>query len=163
RDRRGIQAADSWPRDCPPTALKCASGRAQASPYRQICSRSCSQASSCPWPCGSSDDCEQPAPAYRYRPAPELPGALAFKDREENDLCLAHDILERHHSDLAEPAVGRIVAIVAHHEIVVGRHRIDLGIVGKAIVNQIECVIAHAVWKCFLPAFDRRIARAFFR
>ena len=36
--------------------------------------------------CGSSHDREQPAPAHRPRPAPELPGALTFADREEDDL-----------------------------------------------------------------------------
>ena len=77
------------------------------------------RAPSCPWPCGSSDDREQPAPAHRHRPAPELPGALALEDGEENDLRLADDILERHHADLAEAAVGRIVAVVAHHEIMI--------------------------------------------
>ena len=97
------------------------------------------------------------------RPAPELPGALALIDGEEDDLRLADDILERHHSDLAETAVGRVVAIVAHHEVVVGRHGVDLRVVGKTVIDQIERIIAHAVRQCFLPALDRRVARAFFR
>jgi len=46
--------------------------------------------------CGSPDDREQPAPAYRQRPAPDVPGGLAVADREKDDLCLADEVLERH-------------------------------------------------------------------
>ncbi len=35
---------------------------------------------------GSSNDLEQPVPAHRPGPAPDLPGALALADREEDDL-----------------------------------------------------------------------------
>src|SRR5664280_3772055 len=115
-------------------------------PYRRICSRSGPRAPLCPfpWPYGSSHNREQPVPAHRHRPTPELPGALALIDGEENDLRLADDILERHRADLAEAAVGGIVAIVAHHEIMAGRHGVNLGVVGKAVVYQVERVEAHA-------------------
>ena len=47
-------------------------------------------------------------------------------------------ILERHVADAAlvagEPRVARIVAIVAHHEIVAGRNLVDLGVVEGAVV-----------------------------
>ena len=45
----------------------------------------------------------------------------------------------------------------------IGGHRVDLGIVGKSVIDQIECVVAHAVRQCFLPAFNRRFPRALFR
>src|SRR6516225_5402191 len=121
---------------------KYASVPARANPYRHICNRSCSRAPPCPcpcpcpWPYGSSDDREQPVPAHRQRPTPELPCALTLVDREENDLRFADDILNRHHANLAEAAVGGIVAIVTHHEIMVGRHCVDLGVVGKSVVHQ---------------------------
>src|SRR5207237_54457 len=70
----------------------------------------------------SSDDRERPAPAYRPRPAPDVPGGLAVADREEDDLGFADDILERYVADRRQhTAIGRVVAIVAHHEIVAGR------------------------------------------
>src|SRR5215813_3977363 len=75
----------------------------------------------------SSDDREQPVPPHRPRPAPERPAALALMDREENDLGAADDVLERHEADLRGAAVLRVVAVVAHHEIIAGRHLVDAG------------------------------------
>ena len=84
-------------------------------------------------PSGSSNDREQPVPAHDPRPAPDLPGRLAVADREEDDLGAADDVVERHVADLAQhAAVGRIVAVVAHHEVVVGRHGVDRRVVVEA-------------------------------
>ena len=54
------------------------------------------------WLCvgGSSHQREQPVPAHRPRPAPDLPGVGAVPDREEDDLRPADDVLERHVADL---------------------------------------------------------------
>src|SRR5262245_27395521 len=75
----------------------------------------------CLFALGSSYDRKQPAPAHRPRPAPDHPGVLTFLDREEDDLRPAHEVLERYIADTAprrlHTAVSRVVAIVAHHEI----------------------------------------------
>src|SRR5205807_2897804 len=123
----------------------------------RFCLRRCSLSA-----CGSSHQRKQPVPAYRPRPAPYHPGMLALANREENDLCLAHEILKRHVPDLTEDAaVCGIVAIIAHHEIVPLRHLIDGRIVVEAIIDKIERRIAHAVRQCLSPALDPRGARAF--
>ena len=112
--------------------------------------------------CGSSHDREQPAPADRPWPAPYLPGVLAFGDREEDDLGPTDNVLERHIADLAEhAAVGRVVAVVAHHEVMTGGHMIDRGIVVEAVIDQIERRIAHAVRQRFAPALHAFGAGAF--
>src|SRR5260370_41265338 len=86
---------------------------------------------------GSSHYRQQPPPAHAPRPSPHFPCVLAT-DRKEDDLRAANDILERYVSDLAEDtAVGGVVAIVAHHEDVPGRHLIDRGIVIQAVFYQL--------------------------
>ncbi len=61
--------------------------------------------------------------------------ARALVDREEDDLRPADEVLERHVADAAEVArVGGVVAVVAHHEEVVGRHGVDAGVVPQATV-----------------------------
>src|SRR5262249_33473545 len=120
RDRRETPASDTSLRGYRRTAPKYASAPGRANPCRRSGGRSVPRAPrapwSGPWPYGSSHDREQPAPTHREWPAPELPGALAFIDREEDDLGTADDVLERHGADLREAAVGRVVAVVAHHE-----------------------------------------------
>src|SRR5258708_2115416 len=79
-----------------------------------------------PWPVGLAGDGEQPVPAYDPRPAPDLPRVLALEHREEDHLRTTDEVLERHIADLAEDAaVGRIVTVVTHHEIVAGRHLVN--------------------------------------
>src|SRR6185369_6339127 len=86
--------------------------------------------SGCPWLRLSSDDFEEAIPAYCPRPAPERPGMLAFGDGEEDHLGATDQILLRHIADLAEEAaIGGVVAVVAHHEEVAGRHGVDVGVV----------------------------------
>ena len=98
-------------------------------------------------------------PAHRPRPAPEHPGMLAFGDREEDHLGAADQILLRHVADLAEePAVGGVVAVVAHHEEVAGRHHVDVGVVEVAVVGAVQRLIGHAVRQRFLPALHPRAA-----
>src|SRR4029453_13044688 len=63
-----------------------------------------------------SNDREQPGPAHRPWPAPELPGLLTLGDREEDDLGAADQVLERHEANRRfHAAVGGVVAVVAHH------------------------------------------------
>src|SRR6516162_8043761 len=95
---------------------------------------------------GSSYDREQPVPAHGPRPAPYHPGVLTFPNGKENNL---------------DAAIGGIVAIVAHHEVMTGGHLIDRGIVVEAVVDEIERRVAHPVGQGFSPAFHPRGARAF--
>src|SRR5581483_12292990 len=79
--------------------------------------RACAQQA---WLCrvGSFDQSEQPVPAHVPRPPPDFPDVRTILDRKEDDLRTADDVFVRHVADLAEhAAVGRVVAIVAHHEI----------------------------------------------
>ena len=63
--------------------------------------------------------------------------------------------LGRHVADLAEhPAVGRVVAVVAHHEIVAGRHGIDRRVVVEAVIGEIERGVAHAIRQGFAKLLD---------
>src|SRR6516162_394720 len=104
---------------------------------------------------GSSYDREQPVPAHGPRPAPYHPGVLTFPNGKENNLGAADDVLERHIADLAEnAAIGGIVAIVAHHEIMTGGHLIDRGIVVEAVIDEVERRVAHPVGQGFPPALD---------
>src|ERR1700684_427427 len=72
-----------------------------------------------------ANDVEQALPAQRPRPEPYLPGMRIVTYREEDDLGLADQVLERHVTHPASrrrnSAVERIVAIVAHHEEVIRR------------------------------------------
>src|SRR5271166_3830027 len=81
---------------------------------------------------------EDAVPAHRPRPAPDLPGLGVLADREEDHFSAADQILERHVADAAlvagEAGIARIVAIVAHHEIVPRRDLVDLGVVEGAVV-----------------------------
>src|ERR1700682_2514723 len=89
---------------------------------------------------------------------------LTFLDREEDDLGATDDVLERHVADTAafgsHAAVGRVVAIVAHHEIMTGRHVIWADIVVEAMVDQIERGVGNAVRRGLAPAFPPLCARA---
>src|SRR6478672_4627897 len=129
---------------------------------RRSDSRSALRARPSPSPCGSSHDRKQPAPTHGERPTPELPSVLAFIHGEEDKLRLADDILERNEADLTETAVGRVVAIIAHHEIMAGRDGIDLRVVCKTVLDEIERVIAFAVGQNFFPTLHRLLAHAFF-
>ena len=67
------------------------------------------------------------------------------------------EILERHVAHRRQhPAVGRVVAVVAHHEEVARRHGVDDGVVVEAVVDAIERLIADAVRQRLLPALDPR-------
>ena len=57
----------------------------------------------------SVDPHEQPVPADRPRPAPELPGRRAVADREEDDLRAADQVLRRHIADRRRRGKARIL------------------------------------------------------
>src|SRR5262249_9643075 len=83
-------------------------------------------------------------------------------NREEDDLRPTDDVLERHITYLAEhTAVGGVVTVIAHHEIMPFRHLIDGGVVVEAVIHEIECSIAHATGQRLAPALDALSARAF--
>src|SRR5262249_44544894 len=127
RDRREIRGADScWSGSCR-SAPKYGSAHVRAATCRRTHSRSAFQARAAPLPSfDSSHDREKPAPTYRPWPTPDMPGGLPIADGEENNLSLADQILKR---DVPHPApllghaaVRRIIAIIAHHEIMAGRN-----------------------------------------
>src|SRR5581483_9283201 len=105
----------------------------------------------------SSHKMEQAIPAYRPRPVPERPGRLALGDREENELGATDEIPERYVADSGHhAAVLRIVAVVAHHEVMTGRHDIFDGVVVEAVVLAIERLVADAIGQRLLPALHPR-------
>src|SRR5437867_9155951 len=53
-------------------------------------------------------------------PSPKCSEAPRFAEIEPDEKCLPDDILVRY--ETPHPAVRRVVAVVAHHEIVPGRH-----------------------------------------
>src|SRR5271165_4989310 len=75
-------------------------------------------------------------PAHFPRPLPDLPGRRIVADREEDDLASADQVLKRHVTDTAlvrgQPRIARIVPVVAHHEVMSGRHFVDPRIVERA-------------------------------
>jgi hypothetical protein len=63
-------------------------------------------------------------------------------DGEEDHLGAADDVLERHVADRRlHAAVGRVVAVVAHHEEVARRHGVDVGVVVEAVVDAIQRLV----------------------
>src|ERR1700722_18864446 len=78
--------------------------------------------------------------------------------REEDDLRLAYQVLKRDVTDAAsrrrDSAIKRIVAIVAHHEIMIWRHGIDLRGVDVGMLDAVEGVIADAIGQGLAPALD---------
>src|SRR6516162_5939010 len=110
--------------------------------------------------CDPSDNRKQPAPSNRPWPAPNHPSVLIFANREKNDLRATNDVFEWNVTDSAapgwrrHPAVGRIVAIVAHHEIFAIGHHIDISVVPGSLVHKIQGRVAHPVGQGFPPALD---------
>src|SRR5204863_393116 len=83
---------------------------------------------------------------------------LAAADREEDELRLADEVLERHIADRRHhSAVGGVVAVVAHHEIMSGRHLVFLGVVEIAVLQQVERLVAHAIGQRLAPAPHARV------
>src|ERR1700724_1945360 len=78
----------------------------------------------------SADDREQPRPADGPRPVPDVPGRLAAFEREEDDAGVADQQVGCDVADVGKAAVLGIIAIVAHHEVMAGRHRVDVRVVG---------------------------------
>src|SRR5271157_2317192 len=82
---------------------------------------------------------EHAIPAHRPRPAPNLPRRRPLVDRKEDDFGPADQVLERHIADAAlirrQARIARIVAIVAHHEIVSRGHFVNLGVVEGSLVT----------------------------
>src|SRR5262245_5086253 len=112
-------------------------------------------------PAALPHDREQPPPPYAPGPAPDLPGVLPLPDREEDDLRAPDQILERHVSDCGfHPAVGGVVAVIAHHEVVPGGHHVFLRVVVESVVDQIERRVTHPIGQRFAPALDARRAAA---
>src|SRR5262245_54188886 len=82
---------------------------------------------------------------------------LTFQYGEEDDLGPTNDVFKRHIADLTEnPAVGRVVPVVAHHEIMPLRHLVDGRVVVEAIIHQIESGVAYPVGERLAPALDTR-------
>src|SRR6185369_6445670 len=82
---------------------------------------------------------EQPAVADRKRPFPDFPPMRRAIGREEDELGLTDQILVRDIADRRQDAaVLRIVAVVAHREIMVGWHVIDRRVVERAVLATAE-------------------------
>src|SRR4051812_27038277 len=96
---------------------------------------------------------EQPLPTHRPGQPPEAPDALALLDREIDPRHAADHIGDRHHAVLrGHPAVARVLAIVAEHEQLPGRNGEDLGVVQKAVLDEIDGVVADAFRQRLAPA-----------
>src|SRR5205823_5791873 len=93
-----------------------------------------------------SQELEQAVPAYRPWPFPEFPGGRVLVDREEDHLGATDQVFDRDIADRREnAAIGRIVAVVAHHEEMPRRHLVDRGVVLEAVRLEIERIVADAV------------------
>ena len=88
----------------------------------------------------------------------------AVTDREKNDLSAADDILERHIADAAarrrHSAVVGVVAVVAHHEEMPGRHDVGRGVVVIGVLDPVERLIARSVRQGLAPTRDTERNRA---
>src|SRR4029077_20846564 len=74
----------------------------------------------------SFDMLENAIPANGRGPFPKLPGAGVLVDREKDDLGAPLEIFEGHVADLAQHArILGIVAIIPHHEVMLGWHGVD--------------------------------------
>src|SRR6516164_11703560 len=110
----------------------------------------------------SAHGLEYSPPTNVRGPILHLPRMRAAPNREDHHLGATDQILKWHVADLAEnAAVGRIVAIVAHHEVVPGRHLVDRGVVVEAVLDQLERGVAHSVGQCLAPALDAHGRAAF--
>src|SRR5437867_6559308 len=85
--------------------------------------------------------------------------ASVFAHRPEDGLHASDQVLRRHIADrVFHAAVGGVVAVVAHHEIVPGWHPIFLGVVVEAVFDQVERRVAHAVRQGLAPLLDTHLA-----
>src|SRR4029077_9519255 len=75
----------------------------------------------------SADHRQQPAPAQLQRPSPQLPRGSSAAERKEDDLSPADEVLERHVAHIRKAAVLGIFPVVAHHEEMASRNRVDAG------------------------------------
>src|SRR5262249_27001317 len=89
----------------------------------------------CFFACDSANDRKKAAQAERRWPAPDRPGSGTVADREVDDLGTTDNVLERDIANLVQDsAVGGIVPIVSHHEIVAGRNLVDRSIIERPIL-----------------------------
>src|SRR5262247_3775173 len=87
----------------------------------------------------SIDAAEQSTITNREWPFPEFPQPGRTVGREKDELCPADQILRRDITDRRQhAAVLRIVAIVAHHEVVTGGNGVDLRVVERAVVAHLD-------------------------
>src|SRR5579872_2220367 len=105
----------------------------------------CWSSSSC---AASVDDFTNPVVPDRERPFPEFPEVRVAICRKENDFRFANKILERNIADIG-PAVGGIVPIVSHHEIMVLGNDKHRRVVQIRLRIALQDVVAHAIWQCF--------------
>src|SRR5262245_6398753 len=104
-----------------------------------------------------------PADVERPRPWARQPEGVGVVDggREEDDLGAPHQVLV---GDVAHAvarrllaAVGGVVAVVAHHEVMAGRHLVGLGIVELAVGDGVQHVVLDAIGQRLLEARDRPV------
>ncbi len=99
--------------------------------------------------------------ADTLEPDRRLRAAGAAINREVDHRDTPDQIFERDIADLRQhAAVGRIIEIVAEHEIAVWRHRVDRRVVEETIIGESEYGVAHAVRQRFaitLYALNRAV------
>src|SRR5215204_1996291 len=96
---------------------------------------------------------EHASPPDCPRPAPKFPGAGPCADRKEDEFGATNDIFERHVSDHRKhSAVGRIVTVIAHHEIVLRRHAIEKRVVARTSGVEVERGVLDALRQRLAPA-----------
>src|SRR5688572_8790774 len=101
----------------------------------------------------SLNEMAKPAVSDGHWPLPDFPDPRAAIGREKDDLCLADEILERNIADV-DPAVGGIVAVVAHHEVMAFGYDEDLSVVEIALGIAVEHVVGHAIGQRFAITRD---------
>src|ERR1700692_2028479 len=128
--------------DCFSLALAWVSARSKSAASRNLCPSRASR---------SVNEGEQPLPAGGFRPLPEFPEFRAAIGGEEDQFGLADKVLGWNVAYIGAAVVG-IVAVVAHHEVVAGRHNEDVGVVGRAVGIAVEHEIVFAVGERFAIA-----------
>ena len=94
---------------------------------------------------------EKPVPPDEYRPAPYLPKTGIAANGEEDYFGAANKVFKW---DVAyrtrHPAVGGVVPVVTHHEVVTFRHLIHSCIIADTVAYEIKNGVDDAVWQRFL-------------
>src|SRR5262245_3182592 len=147
--RRSLSLREPLPR-----VLEWVSARVARSPSLKRCPRAFSSSENFRFRftgvLSSAHEVEESGPADIEWPAPRRQKVerirLIERTREEDNLGTTHEVFQRHVADPPRrPAIGRVVAVVAHHEVVARRHLVDGSIVERPVGLAVEHLVFEPV------------------